>query len=295
VTNTEIGRETPAPRDTVALIDEVFLRQRGRTGSMRARFPHVLGEGAASTLWVAREGATVVSCLVVHEIDWLVADRWTRVGLVGFVCTADAHRGRGLSSELLRRAAAAPSQGREHLLLWTTIPGFYSALGWTARDASQLGMCVSEPPHGVAARARVDSAGGCSAAELEPIRERWAPCRVRRDDAAYAVVPPSASDVLVLRPEAAKSTEQDGFALVGVSEGTAYLYDLVTSPEAFTSIWPALRALRPRLLINSHPSEPSFRLLKKQAGVQWSPQNQAMWFGAPPPLAERYIPYLDRI
>lgn len=295
MTNPQFRRETPESRDAIALIDKVFLRQRGRKGSMRHRFPHVLGEGATSAVWVVREGNAVLSCLVVHVVDWFVAERSTRVGLVGFVCTDDAHRGRGLSSQLLRRAAE-PDERWEHLLLWTTIPQFYAALGWTSRDASQLGTCLSGPPHGADQGAvRCDPARGCSAAELEPLRERWGPDRVRRDDMAYAVVPPSASDVLLLRPKEARGIEEDGFALVGVSEDTAYLYDLVASPKAFAAIWPALRTLRPRVLLNSHPSEPSFRLLEKQAGVQWAPQNQAMWLGTPPPLADRYIPYFDRI
>lgn len=90
-------------------------------------------EGPGLSLWVARDGGRPVAGMVVlaHEGD----------AYVGFVAVAPGSRGRGLSSELLRRAlAVASEEGCTTTTLEASPMGFpiYERMGY--RNLGRMGM-----------------------------------------------------------------------------------------------------------------------------------------------------------
>jgi GNAT superfamily N-acetyltransferase len=100
-------------------------------GSLADEYPLVFGARAAGELCALEEqGQVRAACaLLVRE---LVCDRERlRVGLIGSVCTHEAHRGRGLGGRLLERAEARLAElGCTLAWLWADDAGFYERRGW---------------------------------------------------------------------------------------------------------------------------------------------------------------------
>jgi len=96
------------------------------------------------TLELEREGSVRSACAVLAR-DFRVAGRRLRVGLIGSVATDPAWRGRGLASELLKRAEAElRAQGCLFTLLWAEDPAFYMTRGYAPFGAEDDYLLVSE-------------------------------------------------------------------------------------------------------------------------------------------------------
>lgn len=114
------------PDSVAALIWRVFFASRGRGLSFHAHFPWARDAGVRSII-IPGAGDDVSAALVIRAVSY----ERTLVGLVGTVCVAEEHRGRGLSRTLLRKAEAeARGMDLAALVLWTTKPGVYAREGF---------------------------------------------------------------------------------------------------------------------------------------------------------------------
>jgi len=114
------------------LIWEVFFESRQRGISLSFHFPwlddHRQKVACLTLEEVDEGGARVCAALVIKQqhIDGLGV-----VGLVGMVCVAPDHRGRGLSTRLMEAARAYAEDAKlGALVLWTNQPGVYEKVGF---------------------------------------------------------------------------------------------------------------------------------------------------------------------
>ncbi|TAJ08693.1 MAG: GNAT family N-acetyltransferase [Planctomycetota bacterium] len=93
--------------------------------------PLVLATRDPRNLLVVEDAGAVVSACAVLERTFVVGGERLRVGLVGAVSTAPAHRGRGFASRLLESAERElAARGCALALLWAEDPRFYHLRGW---------------------------------------------------------------------------------------------------------------------------------------------------------------------
>lgn len=86
---------------------------------------------AYSDFWLACEGERPVSCVQVFEKTIRMRHEPVTLGGIGSVATHERQRGKGLASELLRRAIdTMRARGMALSLLFTGRFAFYEALGW---------------------------------------------------------------------------------------------------------------------------------------------------------------------
>lgn len=86
---------------------------------------------AWSDFWLACEGARPVSCVQVFAKTIRLRHEAVALGGIGSVATHESQRGKGIASELLRRAIESMSaRGMALSLLFTGRFAFYEALGW---------------------------------------------------------------------------------------------------------------------------------------------------------------------
>ena len=79
---------------------------------------------------IEEEGRVLSACAVLVR-DFVIGTLSLRCGLIGSVCTAPEARGRGLATELLRRAEAElASEGCMLAMLWADEARFYDERGW---------------------------------------------------------------------------------------------------------------------------------------------------------------------
>lgn len=145
---------SPRGRDRVREARALMERVLRGGASLSGEYPLLFGERAAGELAGLEEQDEVrAACgLLVRE---LVSGRERlRVGLIGSVCTHEAHRGRGLGRRLLERAEARLAElGCTLAWLWADEPGFYEHLGWRsagcevvfALDAKALAGIPADP------------------------------------------------------------------------------------------------------------------------------------------------------
>lgn len=93
--------------------------------------PLVLAMRDERNLMTVEAGDEVVSACAVLERTFVVDGEHLRVGLIGAVSTAAAHRGRGFASRLLEAAERElAARGCALALLWAEDPRFYHLRGW---------------------------------------------------------------------------------------------------------------------------------------------------------------------
>ena len=75
--------------------------------------------------FLKEEKGEVISNVGFIEFSMLIEGKWYKTGAVHAICTQQAHRGRGLASNLILEALDWAEQRCEFVLLFTEIPKFY--------------------------------------------------------------------------------------------------------------------------------------------------------------------------
>lgn len=161
--------------DVVALANSVFRRE---GGDMAAEFPLLFHPQRTEQLHIFTHRGRPVSLVGVTVNDVTMLGCPTRIACLGSVCTAEAHRKRGLAGHLVNAAAAAARDQGASVLLISGGRTLYARRG--AVDAGAF-LEVSLAPEQIACDAaglaveRLNE-GDCEAAlrlfEAEPVRFR---------------------------------------------------------------------------------------------------------------------------
>ena len=279
-------------------LDEEFIFGKGRTISLRQRFPTVFCRNNLHNIIVCTEGEELASALAMRQFGWREGEEVFRGAMIGMVYTHPARRGEGLASRLLEAAAMQlREQGMDFGVLWSVQQSFYVRLGWVAADCGVLGEVepnelIPQPPGDVTLLPTE-----ANTPRLEKVRQNWLNATTLRRTEDYHQLPLPSERVNVLWCE---DQGKAAYALLGCSGETGFLYELVGDTASFPALWrEACRSCR-RVFINDRAGSPSFQWLIDQAGVNWKNKSLAMWL----PLSERvgtsrlgqwHIPYYDRI
>lgn len=292
----------------ISLLDEEFVFGKGRTLSLRQRFPAVYCHGNLHNLWVCLAGSEIISALVIRQFDWVAGNEKFRGAMFGGVYTHPAYRKKGWASRLLETATShLRSSGIDFGVLWTGQPAFYARLGWVLSDNSVLGEWVkTELSAGVGVMPLVSNEQGRSLEsagqevdfhQLENIRHRYLSQCVARIPENYCHLPLPAVNVNALITE-----NQHGvaYALLGSAVDTAFLYELIGEQTCFPQLWSTICGRYERIMINDQPRSSFVNWINTFNQVVWQEKYLAMWL----PLSERVnkslfsqwqIPYFDRI
>lgn len=282
----------------VALLDEEFIFGKGRTISVRLRFPTVYCGDNLPNILLCADGEEIVSALAMRPFGWRADGEIFRGAMIGAVYTRPDRRGKGLASQLLKMAATQLHENKMDFgVLWTGQPSFYARHGWVAADCSVLGKINLDPmtpePLGDVALLPVET----SATRLEYIRQNWLSASTLRHAGDYRQLPLPAEHVNVLWCE---EQGKIAYALHGSCGETGFLYELVGDTTCFPALWRGVCRNRQQVFINDRADSPSCRWLTDHAAASWENKNLAMWL----PLSERagmprlqqwHIPYFDRI
>ena len=282
----------------IPLLDEEFVFGKGRSISLRLRFPTVFCRSNLHNILVCKAGEEVASALAIRQFDWREGGEIFRGAMIGGVYTHPARRGEGLASRLLEAAAIQLREGAVDFgVLWTGQPSFYARFGWVAADCSVLGEVeadesMSEPSGNV-----IPLQAEASASRLENIRQKWLNAMTLRRPEDYRQLPlPAESVDMRWREEQGKVA----YTLFGSSGETGFLYELVGDSACFPALWLEVCRGHRRIFINDQIASQSCRWLTDHVGVGWKNKSLAMWL----PISKRldmqrlgqwHIPYFDRI
>lgn len=281
----------------IPLLDEEFIFGKGRTLSLRQRFPSVYCHNNLHNIIICTDGEVITSSLAMRHFDWRDGEEVFRGAMIGAVYTHPMRRGEGFASRLLASATIRLREmGVDFGALWTGQQSFYARLGWVAVDCGvfgkiELNQSMSEPADEV-----VISTSEQSATRAEGIRQLWLNNMTLRHPEDYRQLPLPAENVEVLW----QKNGMAAYALLGINGEAGYLYELAGESACFPALWDGVCQDRQRVYINDRADSPSYRWLSEHTKVNWEYQNQAMWL----PLSKRvsmsrleqwHIPYFDRI
>ncbi|MBV8634429.1 MAG: GNAT family N-acetyltransferase [Burkholderiaceae bacterium] len=284
--------------ELLALFDREFIASRGRTTSLRRRYPSTYDDASASGWYLARSAdGALAAGLATRAFSMHDGGKILRGAMLGAVCTDAPYRRRGIGGALLQWCAGQLREaGIEFAVLWSGQPDFYRKLGWRQAPGGVLGRAAGST--GDAAH-EVDlmPAAACDAQFLETIRARHLATRVLRDPRDYAQLPIPADAVdLLLWREAGKGA----YALVGRAGSEAIVYEMAGAKQGFPALWQTVLAGHTNILVNDCRGSDSFSWLSEHARIHWEDKPLALWL----PLAgdavctgldPARIPYFDRI
>lgn len=116
-----------------ALIWDTFFASRGRGISLAKHSPW-LDQADAYLCLEARHDEVLVGALVIK----FHPGAWGRIGMIGYVCVAPRHQGKGFGRQLVCTAIEVARRERlTALVLWTRNPAIYHRHGF-ARDGNQI-------------------------------------------------------------------------------------------------------------------------------------------------------------
>lgn len=281
------------------LLDEEFIFGKGRTVSLRLRFPKVFCSNNLHNILIYTAGDEIAAALAMFPFDWHVDGKIFRGAMIGAVYTHPAWRKQGLASRLLEAAALQMHEQKiDFGVLWTGQPAFYVRLGWQAADCSVLGEIEIDP----SAAAETESLPVIKkqaeeAALLDQIRCRVLKAMIVRHAEDYRQLPVPAENLELLWCE---HQGKVAYALLGSNGGTGFLYELVGDADCFSALWRAVCRGQRRIVINDQVDSATCHWLTNHAGVIWQRKNLTMWL----PVSKRvdmscfaqwHITYYDRI
>ena len=292
-----------APRPTISscgggefdallpLLDQEFIFGKGRKLSLRQRFPDVLNRHRPQNILIASVEGGIASALATKPFAWITTGRRWRAAMIGMVYTRPGMRGQGTAGALMRATQTKLGQeGADFAVLWTSRPDFYARLGWSGIDSGILGSVRPALPDAPTAAMPAPTS---DINWIEALRSRHAPERAERTEKTYASLLPPAERLELLRGD-------NAYAIVGSSDGHAYLYEILGDAAELPALWARLAARYPTLYLNLQRGSPAECFLSAQAGIDWQAQRLAMWLpltaaARNAPFADWYIPFLDRI
>lgn len=279
----------------VDLVDHVFIRDRCRSGSMLRRYPSLFRVENWRNLFTAWCDGQLIGTAGVKELDGVIDDCAVRGAMVGLVAVRSTFRRQGFGATLIARVSdVLASRGLDFSVLWTTTPGFYSSIGWSARDNGVFAQLSNSHWSG---HSFADSKLSESVQEIERVRRIWQPVHFSRTALDYSAVPPSVDAVTCLR---AGSTYGDGaYAIVGIKGSAGSVYEIVGSPQSYQELWDKLIARFSVVYINDCEGSASFKWMCQNTELVWNRQSLAMWMTSDRPCETNtrfmHIPYFDRI
>lgn len=285
------GEQLPA---VLGLVDDVFLRSRGRSGSVRERFPGLLEEGGDGEAVVAVDDGQVVAAAVWRPFVWDDGERRWRAAMVGLVATRADRRGQGLGSAVMRGVHTRLEECEiEAAVLWSVRDDIYARLGWRSGDPGVCGESKGSRPGGGVPGVEARPLDAALAATLVDRHARRGAQHIERRAEHLLAVPPPADRVI------AYLAGDDAYALVGHRGDEAFVFELVGRRGELTALWAAVRAAAGRVVVNERRGSPVQRWLADQ-GVDFADQDLARWLALNPaaraaPLAQWHVPWLDRI
>lgn len=298
VANVEHCRLDELPK-LLALLDDEFVFAKGRQVSLAKRFPQVFCETNLNNIYVTYVDGLLCSAVAIKRFAWVVEGQTWQGAMVGMVCTRPEYRGRGLASPIMRTIESDLSKaGVDFTVLWTTIPSFYQCLGWFLDDRGVFGRVELPQSIECSRPAVVRTLTDDVIRWINVVHSRRVPERVVRSELDYRVVPLPAFSVDTFIVD--ETAELQGYALVGRSMQTGYVYEMVGHSDVFDRLWYAIDNRYSKVYVNDRRDSSSAEWLDKEAKVSWKPQRLAMWLPLSPEAKEKqvgrwYIPYLDRI
>lgn len=282
----------------IHLLDEEFVFGKGRTISLRQRFPTVFCRDNLHNIIICTDGEVIASALAMRQFDWQEGDEIFRGAMIGAVYTRPAQREEGLAGRLLATAEMRLREGGADFgVLWAVQQSFYARHGWVAADCSVLGeidsALLAPETSGDVTLLPVEA----SASRLEDIRQNWLNAMTLRCPEDYRQLPLPAESMKVLWKE---DQGKAAYALLGSNGETGFLYELIGDDNSFPALWQEACRTHQRIFVNDQADSPSSRWLTAHAGVSWKNKRLAMWL----PLSGRvdmrrfgqwHIPYFDRI
>lgn len=273
-------------------LDEEFIQSRGRSVSLKDRFPKVFCQGQVKNIFVLRNGDTICSTVTAYPFSYQAPTGIVKGVMIGLVYTSPIYRGKGFAGHLLEHVVSHFASETDFAALWTGIHHFYERLGWVLADSGVFGVC-----EGSYFQQRADQPVPFDAVHIEGLQRlrsqiltegviRSAP------DFLSLPIPAEAMDYFFLgQPE-----KPEAYALVGRQGSTGYLYEIIAMEEHFSHIWASVLARYQKVMINEKEHSPFYSWLSKNASIDWVKQEQSMWLDfSGRGVADRYISYLDRI
>ena len=273
----------------VALLDQEFVYSKGRSISLAQRYPAALHAHNCANILVACRGGDIAAATAIKRFDWITPERVWRGAMMGLVYTRAEVRGQGLASRLLGAAQEKlHAAGTDFAVLFSSQPGFYTRLGWTAADCGVLGTFGSVG----------GKAAGCipvDANTIDALRLGSRGATMPRDSASYHTLPLPAE-----RLELRASPDGAAYAIYGVQAGRAYVYEIGGAPSGFAPLWQDICAAARTVYINERRGSAGQHWLSNIPGISWREQALAMWLPLAAPACARhfsdwYVPFLDRI
>lgn len=282
----------------VESVDREFMEGRGRTGSLRNRFPCVFGEHAQSRVLGIRSGDELLAAAAIRDFAWESAGQTWLGAMIGMVWTNPGHRGRGLGLSLMEGINQdLRARSLDFGLLWTTIPGFYEKAKWSSHSLGYFSGPLVTGRCGERGEVAFLPCGSPLASEIERVREEYRRDRVLRKPADYDTLPLGVDSVIccMIRAEGCLA-----YAIVGEWGGSGFLYEMEGAPILFPRLWSAISSAFDTVSINEVPGTTSFLWTSSLPGLSWHVQRHAMWLKGPddcrsPEFDAWSIPYFDRI
>jgi len=273
-------------RELLRLLDEEFVFSRGRTLSLRDRFPAAFSD-PRTTLIAGRAAGRISSGLMIRPFEWNGPAGTQRAAMIGLVYTRPELRGTGHGSALLAAAAGwLRTRDCEFAVLWTSREAFYSRHGWRSADRGL--MCRYDTPEfaTVASDEVEDSA-------LWELHRAYAQTGVQTAALRFRTLLPHASgrDVFL---------HGRTYAVIGRDRSTGYVYELGGDPDGIPAIWKRIAGAYATVFVNVERDSDAHRRLRELPGFAWQEQRLAMWLpikleGNAERFDRLYIPFLDRV
>lgn len=298
VANVEHCRLEELPK-LLALIDAEFVFAKDRHVSLAKRFPQVFCETNLANIYLAYVENSICSVAVIKRFAWIAQSRIWQGAMIGMIYTRPEYRGQGLASLIMRTVQSdLTNAGVDFAVLWTTIPSFYQRLEWVLEDKGIFGEVELPQPVNCNNLIATHSLTDKNIRWIEHVHSKWVPERVVRSKLDYRAMPLPATSVDAFMAD--ETDELQGYALVGRSMQTGYVYEMVGHSDVFDRLWCAIANHYRKIYVNDRRDTPSTKWLDRNARVIWKPQRLAMWLRLSKeadnaPVGQWYIPYFDRI
>ena len=272
--------------------DREFILDKKRPPLLRDRFRRLwAAQGKAVLCKLSLRGEVRAACLL--EKTCLIHGSTRHWGWqVGFVWCDREYRGAGLGSELISKVRDVYAADSSFVMLHASRQSFYQRLGFVLQDNS-----CSTLWHRKAAgwRGSVDGSIQRESAtgifnRSEALRDKQTGWRVDRTELHYATVPIPAETTGAL-------IHADGwYALFGIKEKRAYLYEIMAPAKLWPAFWASLSEEFDEVYINESFGSGHMEWCVRNLGVEFESNALTHWFSCNAKMeALACISWFDRI
>jgi N-acetylglutamate synthase-like GNAT family acetyltransferase len=277
----------------VELVDSVFLVAQGKTGSIAKRYPNLFETSNWNNIYCAMFNRRLAGCVFTRPFEYVYDGEIGCSSMVGLVCVGHEVRGHGIGKHLMSFVTEALVRSSRQATLWTTIPEYYSKLGWTTIDRGVLGVLRSSNKH------ELDTSFSSLAENIdriESIRNAWLDSRVVRRKIDYQVVPTAVSTVRCIVE--GNDPNESAYVLLGKTDCKAYIYEMVGNPSYFSRFVDRIKECCEEAFVNDYVGSPSYRWFSNVENLEWKRQKLGMCLNIGCDSRDEqvfHIPFFDRI